>query len=637
MAELVPYPFDRLVRRMFRELDERQAIFDLPARKFVLGDPAHDVSVSFHGAVAATPFGPAAGPHTQLAQNIVLAWLAGSRIIELKTVQVIDDLKIARPCIDVRNVGFNVEWSQELRVEQSIEEYVKASMLVDLLVASGKLALAPGFERTVFDMSVGYDLAGIKSPKVRGFLDAMRDASAVVERLRAQIPEEYASLRGTAFRTRISNTLTLSTFHGCPPDEIERIGEHLLRDVGVDLVVKLNPTLLGPVEMDRLLHDKLGYTDLHVPAAAFEKDATWEQAVGITERLNTLAHSLGRSFGVKFSNTLIVPNTEAIFPASEGLRYLSGAPLHVLAMTLVERFRERFGSTIPVSFSAGIDKGNFAAAVGLGLVPVTACTDLLKQGGCGRAQAYFQALYAAMDAVGARSIDGLIVRDCEIDVADAIVPNTRAYVSSLADDPRYSKAKNSATPKKIGSKLALFDCVTCDLCVPVCPNNANFVLSLPKGEIPIVKVVRVGGTWVSRQEGALAMTQRHQIGNFADFCNDCGNCDVFCPEDGGPYILKPRFFGSREEWDRYPDRDGFFLARDEVLGRVDGVAYGLAVAADRARFQGPGFDVRFVIGDEIATLDGDAVGEIDLTWYRLMDLLRGTLLAPSEISYVTGG
>jgi putative selenate reductase len=76
---------------------------------------------------AATPVGPAAGPHTQLAQNIVLAWLAGSRIIELKTVQVNDRLDIPRPCIHAPNIGFNVEWSQELRVQESLREYAKAA------------------------------------------------------------------------------------------------------------------------------------------------------------------------------------------------------------------------------------------------------------------------------------------------------------------------------------------------------------------------------------------------------------------------------------------------------------------------------------------------------------------------------
>src|SRR5512135_39072 len=114
VAHLSPYPFAALIRRMFRELERRQAVFDLPARAFFTGDSTIDVSVHMHGRRVATPFGPAAGPHTQLAQNIVLSWLAGGRAIELKTVQVNDRIAVPRPCIDVQNVGYNVEWSQEL-------------------------------------------------------------------------------------------------------------------------------------------------------------------------------------------------------------------------------------------------------------------------------------------------------------------------------------------------------------------------------------------------------------------------------------------------------------------------------------------------------------------------------------------
>lgn len=63
--------------------------------------------------------GPAAGPHTQMAQTIVLAWLGGARVFELKTVHALDDLEIARPRIDMATVGFNTAWSQEQLVSQS--------------------------------------------------------------------------------------------------------------------------------------------------------------------------------------------------------------------------------------------------------------------------------------------------------------------------------------------------------------------------------------------------------------------------------------------------------------------------------------------------------------------------------------
>ena len=54
--------------------------------------------------------------------------------------------------------------------------------------------------------------------------------------------------------------------------------------------------------------------------------------------------------------------------------------------------------------------------------------------------------------------------------------------------------------------------------------------------------------------------ERHQIAVFQDFCNDCGNCDTFCPEEGGPYLEKPRFFGTLDGWHRWRDRDGFFAS-----------------------------------------------------------------------------
>src|SRR5690349_2339239 len=108
MAELVPIPLPLLLRRAFLEYRQEARIFDLPASKFFRGLPGLDTAVISNGRRAFTPLGPAAGPHDQLAQNIVLSWLGGARIIELKTVQVLDELEIPRPCIDAANVGYNV-------------------------------------------------------------------------------------------------------------------------------------------------------------------------------------------------------------------------------------------------------------------------------------------------------------------------------------------------------------------------------------------------------------------------------------------------------------------------------------------------------------------------------------------------
>jgi len=581
MSHLTPLPLAVLAQRMLRELDSRQSIFDLPAGKFVLGDARRDLGVKFSGHRAATPLGPAAGPHTQLAQNIVLAWLAGGRSIELKTVQILDRLTLPRPCIDMQTIGYNVEWSQELTLEQSLEEYVKASMLIRILEASGKLKLAPGFGGAVFDMSVGYDLAGVKSEPVQRFVRGMMNATEVVERLRRQLPASLGPLRDLDFATCISNTLTLSTFHGCPPTEIEAMAEHLMRENGLSVVVKLNPTLLGEKLLNGVLRDALGYTELHVPEAAFEKDTTWAQASEFMDRLLRTGRSLGLNVGVKFSNTLLVDNHRSFFPGSEKAMYLSGPPLHVLAMHLVQRWRRAFGDRTTVSFSAGIERSNYPDAVALGLVPVTVCTDWLKPGGYGRGFLYYHELNRRMDAVGARSIDEFIVRAyradapvdahhgttlsaclAETDDAPSELPlarlrNTELYLSRLLRDKRYHADSHRELPRKSGKALKLFDCETCDRCIPVCPNAANFSL-------PIATSAQ------------LPLAESRQIVNFADFCNDCGNCDVFCPEDGGPNRVKPRVYIDRARWLHDAPRDGILIEPGQTSGRFAGEVVTLA-------------------------------------------------------------
>lgn len=717
MAELVPFPFARLISRMFRELETNRSIFDLPEKKFVRGIPGRDLSVRMHGRTAATPLGPAAGPQSQLAQNIVLSWLGGGRIFELKTVQIMDTLQIPRPCIDMQTVGYNVEWSQELTLEQSLEEYVKSSMLLEILDASGVVKMPEGFGANLFDMSVGYDLKGIQSPRVRAFLDGMLDATDVVERLRKQIPDEGKRFRDLDFRTKISDTLTLSTFHGCPPDEIEKMIDFLLKEFGLHCIVKLNPTLLGRDEARRIFNGVLGYRE-EIPDAAFEKDTKWEQACAFVERLGATAESLGLRFGVKFSNTLIVKNEKDFFPKTEKEMYLSGRPLHVLAMQLVAKFRETFGDKYPISFSAGIERANFPDAVALGLVPVTVCSDLLRPGGYGRMAFYFLDLAKRMEACGARDLEELIVldggradetlrdaakvqfggdgmesrvrscilaleqraiaggrvmdtellrmtkarppEDCCVEpgnapddfraiagtmwdewVKHAKLANTKRYAAALLEDERYRHEANAKHPPKIGTKLTLFDCITCDKCVPVCPNDANFTYTLPKTEIPVLRLRALpGGGWEKTAAAPLVFAKKHQLANFADFCNECGNCDVFCPEDGGPYVIKPRFFGSREEWTKWKTRDGFWLertagTRDEVLGRFDGKEFRLTRGADgRATFTGDGFDLELNEAAPDAPLAGSATGEVDLTYFHILQWLRKALLDGGEVNYV---
>jgi hypothetical protein len=423
-------------------------------------DPTADVGATVMGQAVATAIGPAAGPHTQLAQNIVAGWLAGARIFELKTVQVRDDLDIPRPCIDVAGVGYNVEWSQELRIEQSLDEYVKAWMALAILGEWGPLRPvlgAPGAH--IFDMSVGYDLAGIRTRAMGEFIAGLLDASPIIERLRPQIPEPFAAARERAFPSRIVSGVTLSTFHGCPPDEIEAIARHLMTEYGLDVVVKLNPTLLGIDAVSGVLQ-RLGHDEVVLDPDAFAADLQYERALEMIRSLRGFASGLGRTVGIKLTNTLVVRNHLGRLPGDT--MYLSGPPLHVIAVTLLDRLDGDLEGMlgvgpepgpVPVSFSAGIDRGNVTNAVGLGMAPVTMCTALLKPGGYGTLSGMLNVLSREMHGQDAPVADLVRSRD---DAArrDGFRDAVAAYAAALSGDNGVRSFGKSATTPKLRRSTA---------------------------------------------------------------------------------------------------------------------------------------------------------------------------------------
>ncbi|MEE9297223.1 MAG: glutamate synthase [Phycisphaerae bacterium] len=608
MAELIPAPFQDLVTRLFCEPALQDSVFDLSCRNWYnprVDDP--DLTVRFHARAAGNPLGPASGPHTQVAQNILLSYVAGARILELKTVQVKDKLDIPRPCIDMTNIGYNVEWSQELAIADSLREYVAGMMLVEMFRRSTELAPVP-YEhpggRVVYDMSVGYDLAGIQSAKVQRFMDGMRDAIEVIDRLRSDIPGAFNFARDYDYPTRISDSVTLSTFHGCPADEVEGICEFLIAARDVDVIVKMNPPMLGKDRLEHLLHDVLGYTELTVNPQAYTSGLSFDESLELCRRLTDFAAARNRRIGFKFSNTLEVLNHKEFFTPDNEVMYLSGQPLHVITMTLTDAFREAVGPGVGISFSAGVDARNFGDTVACGFVPITVSTDLLRPGGYGRLPRYLQRLCDAMREVGARGLNQYLLKrfdqgtEAERRCADhrgvdaacmAGRLNTSIVARNVRAEPRYRAENNRKVPKRIDSHLEVFDCITCDKCIPVCPNAANFTYPTPivAFDYQDILVDQAGNTHQAAQARHFEITEEAQIACYADFCNECGNCDTFCPEYGGPYIKKPSFFGTVESWDAAAPRDGFVITNAtsgfRIQGRIQGATYELTRGRDVGR------------------------------------------------------
>jgi len=624
---------------MYAEVNSRDSIFNLSSSRWFVPGRDMDFSVSYFGAKASTPLGPAAGPHTQLAQNIVLSWLAGARIIELKTVQEKDNLELPRPCIHIPNIGYNVEWSQELSLDQSLKEYAKAVYLIEILKESRVFGRFPKNELldTLFEVSIGYDLKGIKSEKMTRFLENIRDPKNIFDSLRKELPKDFSGFRHIKLPDLISESVTLSTFHGCPPFEVEKIARYLLERFGVNVVLKMNPTLLGFEEVRRILHDRLAYTHIKLMQEAFKEDLKYNDALELVRELHSAAKNHDAGIGVKFTNTLVAKNDPRIFPTQgDPAMYLSGSPLHVIAMTLMTRFRDDLGLDTPFSFSGGVDTENVADTVACGLTPVTICTDLLKQGGYGRFSRYLKALEKRMKQAGVRDVDGFILASeskgkeaikrtfCKTERGSEIwkekkfdfekmltksptsAPellsgtgenagmdgkellqsarhiagklNSEKLIPFLEHDPAYHFSLNRSVPKKTGSELKGYDCLNCNLCVEGCPNGAPFVYIAKPVISPTSLLANDGkGELVGKCGQGFKIEKTRQVGIFADACNECASCSVYCPDSGAPFAVKERFYASRGAFEKDSPKDGFCKNGATLFARIQGYLFKLEV------------------------------------------------------------
>ena len=454
-------PFEELLSRIFEEYRTQGSVFDLSERAWYRKPDDRTVRIS--GEHCETALGPAAGPHTQLAPNIVSSFLTGSRFIELKTVQILDALELDKPCIDAADEGYNTEWSTELSLEEAWREYAKGWILLHLLEEVFDLRASDHPRSFVFNMSVGYDLAGIQREPMQRYIARMRDSSeepefaAWLETVRTLVPR---MLEGTGrehkaeavaqieVSPRICRSVTLSTMHGCPPEEIEAICNHMLRDWGLDTYVKLNPTLIGYEAVHDVL-TRLGYDYVELDRSGFERDLQYDKALEILGRLRQSAHENFRRFGVKLTNTLPSVNTLGRLPGEEF--FLSGRALFPLSITLAARLSRDFDGRLPVSYSGGITAHNVEAVFRTGIRPITMATDLLKPGGYQRQKQM------------AEILDGVEQWDrptVDVEALDALA-------EGVSEDETLHKAFRGADEVRSPGDMPAFDCYEAP-CVTAC-------------------------------------------------------------------------------------------------------------------------------------------------------------------------
>ena len=395
-----------------------------------------------------TPFGPAAGPNTQLAQNIIASYVAGSRFFELKTLQILDgeDLPVAKPCIAAGDEGYNVEWSTELRVGDAVAEYIKAWFVLKVLAREWDLGDPDGF---IFNMSVGYDLEGIKSAKVDACIEQLKNAELapvwkeckefLLSHLNLFHKVDAAYIE--SIPAKVCDSITLSTLHGCPPQEIERIATYLITEKNLNTFIKCNPTLLG-YEYARKVMDSMGFDYLAFDDHHFKEDLHMEDAIAIFKRMLKLTEERGLQFGVKITNTFPVDIKQDELPGEE--MYMSGRSLFSLTISLVDQLSKTFDGKLRISYSGGADSYNIASLFSMGIWPITLATNVLKPGG------YHRMLQMAeeLSACDYKPFNGI---DTE---------RLHSFVAETRNDPHYQKPEKPMPSRKIDEKVPLIDCFT---------------------------------------------------------------------------------------------------------------------------------------------------------------------------------
>ena len=444
--------FEKLFNWIRIEHEEKGSVFGVKTP--YVAEKSHTI----FGRSLETPIGPAAGPNSQLAQNIAASYYAGSRFFELKTVQIMDGKELSacvnKPCIKADDECYNCEWSTELYVPEARDEYVKAWFLLSFLAKEYGLGSMEGFQ---FNISVGYDLKGIQSEKIDDFIETMKCAKDTPifqeckEVLLAHAGEMKHMTREDIEKIspEICNSATISTLHGCPPQEIESIANYLLTEKHKHTFIKCNPTLLG-YEFARETMDQMGYDYVAFGRFHFDDDLQYKDAIPMLKRLMKLSGELGLEFGVKITNTFPVDVKAKELPSEE--MYMSGKSLYPLSIALAAKLSEDFDGKLRIAYSGGADAFNICKIVGAGVWPVTVATTILKPGGYQR----LKQMADLIDSMGVKPFE-------QVDVS-----SLKKAAQEAVTDKHHVKPAKMPVSRKSSKKVPLLDCFTAP-CEDTCP------------------------------------------------------------------------------------------------------------------------------------------------------------------------
>lgn len=319
--------------------------------------------------------------------------------------------------------------------------------------------------------------------------------------------------------------------HGCPAEEIESICTYLMKDKGLNLYLKCNPTLLGPKTVRQLLDDA-GFKYIEFDEHQFDVDLKFDAAIPMLERLLAVGAETGVVFGVKLTNTFPVAIHNHELPGEQ--MYMSGKSLLPLTVGVAQLLSSHFGSRLPISYSGGAVKQNIKSIFECGIWPITVCTILLQ----GEGYDTFKSLADSVET-GDYELAKSVQKD-----------KIKQLVEDIGNNKLFKKSevmqkKRDAHPSFPDTRAQDYQCrVLCGACVRVCPNRTNEILTIGDKRIII---------------------------HIDESCNECGNCACHCIEPCQPYKDRLTYFHNELALDDSTN-DGFYVLGTLCGYRFKGVA-----------------------------------------------------------------
>jgi hypothetical protein len=128
-------------------------------------------------------------------------------------------------------------------------------------------------------------------------------------------------------------------------------------------------------------------------------------------------------------------------------------------------------------------------------------------------------------------------------------------------------------------------------------------------------------------------------------CNECSNCEVYCPEVGAPFKVKERLFLTPDEFRLSPSLDGFCREGDVLLARLGGVELRFEPDQEhnRAAVRGEGFCLELkwepfevqggqVTGGEEVSFDSSLLWRMKTVWESIFNASKPNMVNPDPLT-----